>query len=502
MAGLLAGACIPGRASAQPAPPETPRAASPAFDFLFDFEGGQRDIQAAIEAALASAPLAQGLLPVLPSPPDIPPLPPDFDERLNEAVQRAADSARDAMERMRDQSRDVMEKAREARERAGAAREKAQSRAEDAREKALEKVQQKMADGLFAFQSPTPRPMPTPAVKGAPEPPMPPMPPVAFGSGADAMYQQARELIDRERYDQALRRLNDLIERYQPREKPMENRVDAAMYWKAYTLGKEQQFPEALATIGDMQKRYADSRWIKDAKALELELRQSSGQSVSPDAQSDEQLKLLALRGVMRSDPDRAIPMIEQLLSGNSSVNVKENALFVLSQSQTPRAREIIINTAKNNSNPDVQLRAVRYLGIMRNADNTQTLADIYRSTNDTAVKRAIMQGFVASGNPDRLTDIARNEKDVSLRRAAIRSLGAMNAAKTGDVLRQLYSSESSPEVKRDIVDALFGQKNAAALVDLARGEKDAALKRDIVSKLASMRGSKEATDYMLELLK
>jgi hypothetical protein len=36
----------------------------------------------------------------------------------------------------------------------------------------------------------------------------------------------------------------------------------------------------------------------------------------------------------------------------------------------------------------------------------------------------------------------------------------------------------------------------------MAKVEKDPAMKKEIVSKLSTMRNSKEATDYMLELLK
>ena len=76
-----------------------------------------------------------------------------------------------------------------------------------------------------------------------------------------------------------------------------------------------------------------------------------------------------------------------------------------------------------------------------------------------------------------------------------------MNASKTGDVLRSLYTSESSPEIKKEIVNAFFVQRNAATLVELARAEKDPVMKKEIVSKLSVMR-DKVAMDYMLELLK
>jgi tetratricopeptide (TPR) repeat protein len=372
------------------------------------------------------------------------------------------------------------------------------------------------------------------------------------GDRADALYRQARQSIDQGRYERAIEQLDRLVGLAGG------NRVDAALYWKSYTLAKQGQRAAALTTLADMQKRFADSRWLKDAKALEVEIRQASGQAVSPDAQNDEELKLLALRGLMQSDPDRAVPMIERLLAGNSSVKLQENALFVLSQSRSARAREIITTVAKSG-NPDVQLRAIRYLGAMGGPENRQILDEVYRTSTDLAIKRAILRSFMVagdrprllalaktesspelrgeaiqqlgivhasaelsdlylsessvdvkkrilqamfvSGSADKLIELARTEKDPELRRSVIRNLGLIGGGKTGDALRSMYGSEAGADVRREIINALFLQQNAAALVDLARVEKDAALKKEIVTKLSLMK-SKEATDYFLELLK
>ena len=64
-----------------------------------------------------------------------------------------------------------------------------------------------------------------------------------------------------------------------------------------------------------------------------------------------------------------------------------------------------------------------------------------------------------------------------------------------------IYKSDNSTDIRRQIINSLFIQHNAKALVDLARAEKDANLKRELVSKLSLMKAP-EATDYMLELLK
>jgi len=369
---------------------------------------------------------------------------------------------------------------------------------------------------------------------------------------ADDLYDRARDLIEQGKFDRAVSDLDRLIAL-------KSNRTDAAMYWKAYSLSKLGQRADALTALGDLIKQFGDSRWIRDAKALEVEVRQASGQAVSPASQDDEELKLMALRGIMQSDPEQALPVIEKMLTGTNSPKVKDRALFVLSQSHSARAREIIAGVAKGNANPDLQLRAIRYIGIMGGQDNRQILADVYKTSNDPAVKRSILRSFMTSGDKDRLfaaarsetdaslrgeairqlgvmhasselsqlyqsesavelkkailqsmfvggdgdklIELAKNEKDPELRKTAIRNLGLMKRPGTTEALTAIYASDASVEVKKAVINALFLQTNATGLVTLARAEKNTELKKEIVSKLSVMK-SKEATDYLMELLK
>jgi HEAT repeat protein len=331
------------------------------------------------------------------------------------------------------------------------------------------------------------------------------------------------------------------------------------MYWKAYSLSKLGQRAEALTTLTDLIKQFGTSRWLRDARALEVEVRQASGQAVSPATQDDEELKLMALRGIMQSDPEQALPVIEKMLTGTNSPKVKDRALFVLSQSHSARSREIIAGIAKGNANPDLQLRAIRYIGIMGGNDNRQILGDVYKASNDAAVKRSILRSFMTAndrerlftaaktetdpslrgeairqlgvlhasselaqlyqsetavelkksilqsmfvgGDSDKLIDLAKNEKDPELRKTAIRKLGLMKRAGTTEALTGIYASDAAVDVKKAVINALFIQGNATGLVSLARAEKNVELKKDIVSKLSNMK-SKEATDYLMELLK
>lgn len=377
----------------------------------------------------------------------------------------------------------------------------------------------------------------------------------AAGDGeqsADDLYRAGRDALDAGQFDRAIAQFNKLAE-------TARTRGDAAMYWIAYAENKLGERAEALRTLGELQRRFAASRWANDAKALELEIRQASGQRVSPDAENDDDLKLLALRGLMDASPDRALPLLQQMLASDNSPKVKDRALFVLSQSHAPAAREIIGKTARDASHPDLQLRALKYVGILGGSDGRELLADVYRSATDTGVKRAVLRSLMITGDrgrllaaaksesapelrreavqqlgvmgaegeladlyateqavdvrkqilqamfvggaADRLIDLARTEKVPELRRTAVRDLGLMSASRSGDALVTIYSSDQTPEIRRAAVEALFLQNNAHALVTLAKAEKSAELKRDIVSKLSLMK-SKEASDYLMELLK
>ena len=321
----------------------------------------------------------------------------------------------------------------------------------------------------------------------------------------DALYDQARQAIENNDFDRALRDFDRLIADKISKVNEKFSKGDAALYWKAYSQSKLDLDKEALATVAELAKQFAASPWVKDAKALAVEIQAANGQPVSAELANDEELKLLALRGVMQADPDKGVPIIEKMLAGGASPRVRDRALFVLSQSRATRAKEVILNTAKNNSNPDLQVTAIRYLGMMGGDDRDQ-LAGIYRSATDSSVKRAILQSYFTSGNVERMVDIAKTEKDTDLRRSAIRNLGVMNrrtggSSNASDALVSIYKSDTSTDIRRAVVNALFNQRNAKALVEIARGEKDASMKREIVQKLSVMK-EPEAIDYMLELLK
>ena len=338
-------------------------------------------------------------------------------------------------------------------------------------------------------------------------------------------------------------------------------RADAALFWKAYAQNKLGHRPDALATLAAMEHDYPQSRWLNDAKDLNLEVRQSSGQPVSPDAESDCELKLLAINGLQQADPAKAVPQLEKLIHSNDCIKLQRQSLFVLAQSRSPEAQSVIAKLARGDGNPDLQRSAIQDLGMYGGASGRDTLDQIYASSNDVDtkvsilralmmtgdrarilnaakgektpelraeairqlgmmgdrddiwqlyqtetsvdVKKTILQAMWQSGDVDHVSQLALNEKDHSLRLSAINDLGMMgmkSGAKNEEILLTIYSSDTDPEIRQRVINALFIANDAKGLVTLARKETDPTLKKSIVGRLSIMK-SKDATDYLLELL-
>ncbi len=173
------------------------------------------------------------------------------------------------------------------------------------------------------------------------------------------LYDQGRDALDEAHYREAEQTFGELAKMNGPQ-------TDAALYWKAYSQNREGKKEAALASIADLKKRFPQSRWKKDAEALEIEVRSSTGSKTNPDAESDDDLKLLALQGLMNNNPEKALPILEGVLNGTASPRVKSKALFVLAQSGSPEAREQMAKIARGQSNPDLQRKAVRVPGNFR----------------------------------------------------------------------------------------------------------------------------------------
>jgi HEAT repeat protein len=292
----------------------------------------------------------------------------------------------------------------------------------------------------------------------------------------DRNYQNGTRAIDNGRWDEAIEYFTRVVNQNG-------TRADGAMYWIAWAENKRGNGAAALEWLNRMSKTYAESRWITEARALNLEIRQRAGQPVKPENVQDEELRLMALNSLARADDQRALPMLEKIVNGTGSPRLKERALYVLAQNGSPDARAIVIKIARGG-NPDLQARAVQHLGAFGGAESRQALLDIFKSSTNLAVKRNILRSFMRAGDRTVLLDVARTEPMPELRAEAVQQLGAMGAQ---EQLAQLYASEKTIDVRKRIVQAMFARHNPDALVQLLKTETEPELRRTIVQNLGQM---------------
>jgi HEAT repeats len=491
----------------------------------------------------------------------LPPKPPDWEFQFDNDFQYKFDleNLNIDIEKIKEKAR---EKAEEAMEKVGKIdlenlkinqfeiEEKAREGAEKAREMA-EKAAEIAGRTVPSFDLAFGKAMAMPFAF-APQQPMPSKGRL-FGMPEDALYQRGQNALDNRRWE-------DAVEYFNQAALKNGSRTDGALYWKAYALNRLGRGAEAKTVLADLRAKHPNSRWLDDAKALDLQIAQASGKPVSPEDETSEDMKILAINGIMQSDPERGLPLLEGILKGGASPKIKQRAVYVLAQSSSPKAQALLEQLARGSGNPDLQVRAVQYLGERRRGPATsQMLAEIYAATNDKEVKRAILHSWSSrnekdrllaaaknekdldlkriaidrlgdsQGNPelwqlyesettvdgkkmlldrmhrntnvDKLLNVARTEKDPEIRRAAIRVLGDQRTTPSADALVQIYTSEQDEQIRRWILDSL--SNNDVALIQLARAEKDPKMKLRIVERISNLASrSKAAADYLEELLK
>lgn len=258
--------------------------------------------------------------------------------------------------------------------------------------------------------------------------------------------------------------------------------ADAALYWKAYADWKRKMKPEALEGLRQLLSAYPKSAWADDAKALELEIRGGKSARSAPDA-GDDELKLYALDGLMQMEPEQAVPVLEKLLAGNASPRVKERALFVLSQSDSARAREILLRTAKTGQPISLRCEAVKTLGIAGEPDDIAALAAIARdAAAPPEVREAVVEAYLIADRPEELASIAKSDPDPRIRAKAIDALGANDAL---PILRQLWTTEKDPALRGKLLEALGIAGDVDTLAKAARESQDPQIRRKAIEGLA-----------------
>lgn len=273
---------------------------------------------------------------------------------------------------------------------------------------------------------------------------------------AGKTFREGRDLIEAQEWAKAAEKFNGFIVRY-----PKEREVDAALFWLAYALKQQRDYPQANQKLELLMKEFPRSSWSDEARVLRAEMAAQLGnRQLLQDAlaRDNEEIKIVALQSLFRADPERALAFAAGMLKpdSTSSRRMKEAAISLLGGSRNQQAMPLLLDIAR--SQPDMRLRqiAIWRIAELGGESALDELTKIYQSTQDLKVKQALLHAYAQMRGPrpqNAILAVLRNSaENVELRRMAIQMLGRREGGANVDELLKLYDAEQNVELKRQLL--------------------------------------------------
>lgn len=322
----------------------------------------------------------------------------------------------------------------------------------------------------------------------------------------DSLYNAARSLLNRARYNEAASAFADLAKRY-----PKSRYAPDSYYWQAFSLYKtgdasklkqarsvleyqQQHFPDA-ATHGDADALYAQiqgalarqgdgpaGEWVqKHASQADAERPTTSGSCASSDDDDDDP-RIAALNALLQMDADRAVPVLKKVLERRDpcSVSLRRKAIFIISQQHTAETEDILLGAARNDPDEDVREQAVFWLSQVGTAKATAALDSILLNSTNTELQDKAIFALSQIDSPEAskaIRDYAeRPGAPVEARGKAIFWLSQQHDGANAAYLRALYGRLTDDDLKDKTIFAisqLGGADNTNWLVDLAANKQE-----------------------------
>ena len=266
---------------------------------------------------------------------------------------------------------------------------------------------------------------------------------------------------------------------------------------------------------------------------------QSDIDDVAAVSDVDEVLKIAAIEALMFAPEDRALPIIKKVLAGDHSDEVKESALFILSQLDAPEAQEVLIGVAQDGSG-ELQLEAIRMIGIGGGGDALAGLAPLYEGGDSdvreavlealmiagdskavydialhaegddfqvavdvlavmgahaelhelrlhTEPSEALIEAYAVSGDFEALRDLALDSSDLELQTHAIEAMGIVGGDQVQATLVEIYRGSSSEDIREAALDGMLISDSDEAVLELYRSSSDPAEKKELLEYLVIM---------------
>lgn len=324
-------------------------------------------------------------------------------------------------------------------------------------------------------------------------------------AAAARIFREGRDFIGDEEWEEAEGKFKSFVSSY-----PKEKNLDAALYWLAFALTKQEKYDQADTQLKRLLTEFPRSNWADDANALRAQIAQHSGnqrvieQTLNED---DVEVKIVALESLFASNPERGTAYVAEMMKPGSkaSTRLKEAGIELLRRHGGKQAIDLLLDIIRNQTDSKLRATAIHTLGRTGDESVLPLLKDLATTSTDEEISKAAIfaiSRFESDGARSMLLDLARNGKSVEVRKDAIFWLSQHGDAAMDELMR-LYATESSTEVKKQIVFALkrMGSPRALAkLYEIARNNnEDTDVRKDALHWIGQS-GDGASLDFLIQM--
>ena len=335
------------------------------------------------------------------------------------------------------------------------------------------------------------------------------------GDVADSLYRSAQDALARSDFRIALDRFRAVPKKY-----PRSRLIPDALYWEAFVLyrtGGRDNLRQARMALERHRERHLRATTRGDADALLTRVhgelarlgdaesvryvqeqaarvttstggpdvgtggggkdgKDAKGDKYKPDKGKDDKpgrssgrceregddMRIAALNAVMQMDDEQAIPLLAEVLKKRTPCSevLRKKAVFILAQTSSAEAADILVDVIGSDPDADVRKEAVRWMGEIRTDRVVSVLDSVLRATNESGIRDAALWALSEHRSP-RAREIIRRYASAAAtpeegRYRAIVMIG-QNSGKSedGEFLASLYPKLTNRKAKQAVIHAL-----------------------------------------------
>jgi HEAT repeat protein len=247
-----------------------------------------------------------------------------------------------------------------------------------------------------------------------------------------------------------------------------------ALYWRAFSLHRaagKRDLRQAARDLLTLEKMELAEHLAEETRALAVRVQADLARQGDADAarevagmiedQQDMELKIAALQAMLHMNPQRAVPVLEKIITDRrpGTTELRRQAMFILSQADSDRSVELMIDAARNDPDPEVRQQAVFWLGQTGSDEALAFFRQLIAEEQDPEVLSQVLfvfSQFEAEEANELLRQIAGDpDRDPEVREHAIFGLGTNGTRGDRLFLRELFGQLTDDELREQVLFAV-----------------------------------------------